>query len=159
MYVRLSYIADQHDFIKEKALTGPIVLPSEYGEQKNLTASFPALLSNIDLNNLDHLTEFIDREVSRIMMNGTCEFKGIMIDNGAAKSPAGLVQFINYCAHTGHVPSISPSSRAFRGMGNGVNKSLGITTIRMPIGPLLTIEFKVELVNNDVPIMFGLEHH
>ena len=119
MYVRLSYIADQHDFIKEKAFTGPIVLPSKYGEQQNLTPAFPALLSNIDLNNLDHFKEFIDREVSRIMMNGVCNFKGIMIDNGAAKSPAGLAQFISYCAHTGHVPSISLSSRAFRGMETG----------------------------------------
>ena len=81
-----------------------------------------------------------------------------MIDNGGAKSPAGIQAFIQYCAHTGTIRTITKSNRSFRGIGNGMNRSLGITSIRMPIGDTLTLEFNVELVDQDVPIKFGLEH-
>ena len=101
----------------------------------------------------------IDQHASALMKDGNSQFEGIMIDNGAAKSPAGIQAFIRYCAHTGTIPTITKCNLSFRGIENGTNRSLGITSIRMPIGPILTREFNVELAGQDVPIMFGLDHH
>ncbi len=96
---------------------------------------------------LEKLVTFIDSEVSKMMKKGEFQFERIMIDNGAAKSPAGISAFMRYCAHTGSIPKIYPSERAFRGIRNGINKSLGRTSIRIPVGNALTIEFSVELVD------------
>ena len=101
----------------------------------------------------------IDEHASALMKFGNSQFEGVMIDDGAAKSPAGIQAFIRYCSHTGTIATITKSNLSFRGIVNGTNRSLGITSIRMPIGPTLTLEFNVELVDQDVPIMFGLEHH
>ena len=37
--------------------------------------------------------------------------------------------------------------------------SPGKAVIRIPLGAFFTNEFSVDLVENDVPIIFGLEHH
>ena len=37
--------------------------------------------------------------------------------------------------------------------------SPGKAVIRIPLEAFFTIEFSVDLIENDVPIIFGLEHH
>ena len=73
--------------------------------------------------------------------SGSTNFEGVMIDNGAAKSPSGINAFIRYCARTAIVTTIRKSQLAFRGVGNCIVKSLGKAIIRIPLGALLTIEF------------------
>ncbi len=82
-----------------------------------------------------------------------------MIDNGAARSPSGLPAYIRYCIHTGTTPDLRPSNRAYRGIGHGIMQSLGTGTIRMPMAPALFMNFDVDVVDHDVAVMFGLEHH
>ena len=86
-------------------------------------------------------------------------FDGIMIDNGASKTPSGLPSCLRYCAHTGKMPTLKPSTRSFTGIGHGKIKSLGLADVRMPISEELFLEFDVDLINQDVPLMFGLDKH
>ncbi len=44
-------------------------------------------------------------------------------------------------------------------MGHGTVTALGKASIRMPIGPDLFLKFDVDVVDHDIPPMFGLEHH
>jgi len=106
-----------------------------------------------------NITERLKSEVIKIMKEGSNEFEGIMIDNGAAKSPSGLKAYIRYCAHTNSTPQVRASNRAFRGVGHGVQESLGVVPIRMPLGNQHMISFEVDLVDQDIPLIFGLEQH
>ena len=54
------------------------------------------------------LSETIDLQVFKLMTEQNFKFEGVMIDNGAAKSPTGIHAFIRYCAHTGKIPRIYP---------------------------------------------------
>lgn len=101
----------------------------------------------------------LQQKVLTLMSKGKPEFEGIMIDNGASISPSGLSAYVRYCAYTNTKPDVRPSSRAFRGMGHGVQDSKGIVSIRMPIGDHCMIPFEVELVDQDIPLIFGLEQH
>lgn len=82
-----------------------------------------------------------------------------MIDNGAAVSPSGLPAFIMHCIHTVIIPKLQTRQRSFRGMGERILKSLGKALIRIPIDPLLTLEFEFDIINRDLSIIFGLEHY
>ncbi len=44
-------------------------------------------------------------------------------------------------------------------MGKGTINSLGKCSIRVPIDPSLTLEFEVDIVDHEVPLIFGLEHY
>ena len=82
-----------------------------------------------------------------------------MLDNEASKSPSGLDASIRYCAYTNATPRLRPSTRSFKGMGHGTMSSLGTATIRMPIDDHYFISFDVDVVDHDIPLFFGLEHH
>ena len=84
---------------------------------------------------------------------------GIMIDNGASKTPSGLSSYLRYCAHTGHKPSIKSSSRSFSGIGNGIISSIALASVRMPLTPDLFLESEVSLIDQDVTLMFGLDKY
>ncbi len=82
-----------------------------------------------------------------------------MIDNGAAKSPSGLPAYIPYCIRTNTTPERRLSTRFFRGVSHGTVKELERASIRMSIGPDLFLTFHVDVVDHDIPLIFGLEHH
>ncbi len=44
-------------------------------------------------------------------------------------------------------------------MGHGTVTALGKASIRMPIEQDLFLKFDVYVVDHDVPLSFGLEHH
>ena len=86
-------------------------------------------------------------------------FDGIMIDNGASKTPSGLPSYLRYCAHTGHNPTIKSSTRCFAGIGNGIIPYLALADVRMLLTPDLFLEFEVNLIYQDLPLMFELDKH
>lgn len=49
-----------------------------------------------------------------LVHKGKVEFSGVMIDNGAARSPSGVNCYMRYCTYTGYKPEIRPSNRAMR---------------------------------------------
>ena len=157
MYNRLVTIADQHEIIKANVhnSTWTTILTS-MNPNSHVFLTKPFYFARMSPN---ELAGCIDQHASALMKDGNEQFEGVKIDNGAAKSPARIQAFIGYCAHTGYIPTITKSNRCFPGIGNGTNRSFGLTSIRMPIGPTLTLEFNVELADQDFPIMFGLEHH
>lgn len=86
------------------------------------------------------------------------EFEGVMLDNGAAGTPSGLPAYLNYCTFTGIEPKLHPSNNKFVGVGKVVTPSLGSAIIRMPIGENL-LDFRTDIVQHDIPLMFGLDQH
>ncbi len=82
-----------------------------------------------------------------------------MPDNGAAKSPAGLLAYLRYCGYCGVSPNLRQSNREFKGIGQGTTASLGLAEIRLPLGASLALTFEVDIVNHDVPILFRLKLH
>ena len=152
-YTRLAVLADQHEILKT-CPTYQLDLPPPTFKSVLVTKS-----TNMSSMNLSEIKKYINERVKDLIHSGSTNFEGIMIDNGDAKSPFGINVFIRYCAHTAIVPTITKSQQDFRGFGNGIVKSLGNAVIRIPLGVLLTIEFSVDLKENDVLIIFGLEHH
>ena len=62
--------------------------------------------------------------------------------------------------HYNGPPVVPPSlQRTSRLRYTTTGRSLGRTSIRMPIGPTLTQMFNEELADQDFPTMLGLEHH
>ncbi len=57
------------------------------------------------------------------------------------------------------MPELRPSNRAFHGIGHGIMRSLGTATTRMPLAPGLFLNFDFDVVDHDVPVIFGLKHH
>ncbi len=57
------------------------------------------------------------------------------------------------------MPDLGQNNRAFRGIGHGVMQSLGTATIREPMAPGIFLNFDVDAVDRDVPVIFGLGHH
>ena len=47
----------------------------------------------------------------------------------------------------------------FKVMGQDTTGSLGMTEIRLPISSNIALTFDVDVVDHDVPILFGLEQH
>ena len=90
---------------------------------------------------------------------GKSYFEAVMIDNGAAKSPSELSAFVQYCAYSDSVSKLKASNKIFRAIGKGINRSLGKATIRILIDTLLTLEFEVDTIDHDIPLIFGLENH
>lgn len=80
-----------------------------------------------------------------------------MIDNGAGKSPLSLPAHLRYCAFTNTMPKERPSSRRFSVIGNGIQSSMGVVTIRMPQGKNLMLSFDVDLINQEILLIFGLD--
>lgn len=87
------------------------------------------------------------------------KFEGIMLDNGASGTPSGLPAYLRYCEHVGIEPSLRPSNTSFVGLGKGIVRSLGVTTVRMPLGDSMFLDFETDVVEQDVPLMFGLDQH
>ena len=56
------------------------------------------------------------------------------------------------------MPDLQPSNQSFRRVGNGINVSLDKTYIILTLGGVFKPEFQVGLVENDLSIIFGLEH-
>eukprot|EP00171_Calliarthron_tuberculosum_P008929 IDg8929t1 len=83
------------------------------------------------------------------MRNGDNNFEGVMLDNGAAKSPSGLSAYVRYCIHTSTEPILRESHRMFRSVGHGMISSLVKVAIRMPIGHSLCLTFDVDLIDQD----------
>ena len=120
----------------------------------------PVQIFNIRSNHsMISTSQFLD--LSKIDVDDILKtpFSGVMIDNGASKTPSGLPSYLRYCAHTGHKPTIKSSSRCFAGIGNGIIPSLALADVRMPLTPDLFLEFEVNLIDQDVPLMFGLDKH
>ena len=155
MYSRLKKLAEKHEFIGCKIYNE---FPSEVTpvDHHSVFTSRNLVYSPMTPK---QSSETIERQVSKLLTQKNFKFEGVMINNGAANSPAGIHAFIRYCAHTGKIPRIYPSNRSFRGIAHSINRSLGFTPIRLPIGPTLTLDFNAELVDQDVPIKFGLENH
>lgn len=86
-------------------------------------------------------------------------FEGIMLDNGASGTPSGLLAYLRYCNFIGIEPTLRHSNRRFVGRGQGVVPSLGVATVRMPLGTSHFIDFETDVVAQDVPLMFGLDQH
>ncbi len=97
--------------------------------------------------------------VDSIISQGKLFFERVMLDNGAARSPAGLLAYLRYCAFCGTIPKLRPSNLVFKGMGRGTTPSLGLAEIRLPIGSSIALTFDIDVVDHDVPKLFGLELH
>lgn len=87
------------------------------------------------------------------------KFEGIALDNGASKTPGGLPAYLRYCKHTGTEPFLSPSSATFSGIENGSVPSLGLARLRMPLQHHGFIEFDIDIIDKEVPLLFGLDQH
>ena len=155
LYSRLCTLADIHEMFPSNWLS-TACLASPYDSPPLVLTTSSQQLSDLSLP--DRI-KFITDQVAILMKTHKTTFEGVMIDNGAALSPAGLPAYLRYCAHTGIAPSLKQSNRCFRGIGKGLERSLGKISIRLPLGPDCLLEFEVDLVENDVPIIFGLEHH
>ena len=57
------------------------------------------------------------------------------------------------------MPPIKPSTRSFAGIGHGNVRSLRLADVRMPISEQVFLEFDVDIIDQDVPLVFGLEKH
>lgn len=82
-----------------------------------------------------------------------------MLDNGAAGTPSGLPSYIAYFRYANIQPGLRPSNHSFVSIGNGTVPSLGIATVRMPLGLHIYIDFETDIVAQYIPLMFGLDQH
>ena len=86
-------------------------------------------------------------------------FEGVMLENGAAKSPSRYAAHLRYCNHSGVEPFLRPSSTQFSGIGSGLQKSMGLATVRMPLSSSFFMTFEVDVIEQDVPLIFGFDLH
>ncbi len=109
MYIRLASWSDQHEVIGGAQTTDAIA--SAY-ERTNLDIESHAISVQLPNQALPDINKTIKTRVSNAMSDPNIEFEGVMIDNGAAKSPSGLPAYIRYCvnntgASSGH-PCLPP---------------------------------------------------
>ena len=52
----------------------------------------------------------------------------------------------------GHKPTIKSSCLCFSGIGTGMNSSIALADVRLPLTPDLYHEFEVTLNDQDVPL-------
>lgn len=86
-------------------------------------------------------------------------FERIALDNGALRTRGVLPAYLSYCRHNGVSPYLKPSKMSFSGIENGSVPSLRIARLRMPLGKHGFIEFETDIINKEVPLLFGLDHH
>lgn len=83
-------------------------------------------------------------------------FLGFCIDTGAAKSVIGSSQISAYHSLTKYVGKIIASTTTYK-FGSSLTKIIGTTTIRLPLPYGQFLQFRVDIVNNDVPLLLRLE--
>lgn len=86
--------------------------------------------------------------------NGT--FHGICVDTGAEQSVAGLPQTKAYLSMANKSWNKTPSNSYFK-FGDTVYPSIGRIPIRIPTPHGGTMEFNLEVVEANVPIILGLD--
>lgn len=104
------------------------------------------------------------RELNAVLRNRMremtdMEFEGIALDIGASKTPGGLSEYLRYCRHTGTTTHLATSSSYFSGIENGIVPSLGLARLRLPLDQHLFIDFVVDIIEKEIPLLFGLEKH
>ena len=115
MYVKLKNASEEHEFIKEKSNVSPPIKRNTAKEK--LTPVLLCASKDMTAFTLSELNLYLKQCTIQAMKHDKVEFEGVMIDNGAAKSPSGLPAFIRYCAHAGFTPKLRQSSKIFRVLG------------------------------------------
>lgn len=133
MYYRLFLFADQHEVIKDNIAKNSTNKGERVAPKPKVFTFFSNSKNSPSLP-ISNLIYMIKQKVAQVMNDGTSIFEGVVIDTGAAKSPSGLNAFVSYCADIGKVPDIKPNYQAFKGIGNGIMKSLVSISIRIPFG-------------------------
>ena len=165
-YSRLSDAATQHALIGMKSLTKVLLesdlTPPKVDDDDTLRLSHddsqPSLLSTT--------TNHVQPQAKQRQPKSVClskfapstkkdAFEGIMLDNGAEGTPSGLPAYLRYCDFA----NLRPSNTRFVGLGDGVMPSLGVATVRMPLGHDRYLDFETDVVKQDIPLMFGLDQH
>ncbi len=156
VYTRLVALLDKHEILREIQTNDVMTLA--YDLQRTESDSQPTSVP-ITSQSLPHMNASIQARVTEGMKRNDQKCKGVMIDNGTVKPPSGLPAYIRYCIHTGTMPELRPSNRDFPGICHCIMRSLGTATIRMPMDPGLFQNFDVDVLDHDVPAIFGLEHN
>lgn len=93
------------------------------------------------------------------MKNSKSGFEGFMIHNRAEKYPLGMQLYVRYCIHTSSEPLTRQSTTVFTCVGQVKFPSLRKVSVRIPIGESLFLDFDVDMIDQNIPLIFGLEHH
>ena len=111
------------------------------------------------IQNMNRPGKFIDVKkiyISEILSSSSNEFKGACLDIGAEKSVIGRKQAMAYCKFTGCKFKHKPSRTFFR-FGDGCFSSIGIIPVRIPCPDGSFIHFNIDVVQEDVPMLIGLD--
>lgn len=81
-------------------------------------------------------------------------FEGLCLDIGSQMSVGGLRQSKAYYKARGIPFSLNPSNLFFR-FGSNTNKSLGIQIVRMPTPAYGRLQFHINIVSIDIPMLLG----
>lgn len=96
------------------------------------------------------------KEVWNSSARGSNHFHGACIDTGAQQCVVGKKQARAYCRARNLRFKLLPSRIEFR-FGDGSFKSLGPLPIRIPTPNESFIEHRFDVVNADIPMLFGLD--
>ncbi len=111
-----------------------IVIPTQNFTVDQTTPVLFASEESLSEIPLQKLNQTLQKLVDKLLLNGKLKFEGVMLDNGAAKSPAGLPAYLRYCTYSGVSPRHRYSNLVFKGMGKGTNASLGLAEVIVLIG-------------------------
>ena len=125
-------------------------------EEENQIAHivFNSLVDSAVAHSIFHVSPEYNGRVPKVFQ--TTDFLGICMDNGAENTVAGKDQFLAYCNHIGTDPTLRPTTRKLK-FGNVTHRSLGQATIRFPIDDKTFFEYESEVVDVDIPVIFGLD--
>lgn len=80
---------------------------------KSATENYRALMSS---NSSRNTSKSLRANVLKMIPEKNCDFEGVMIGNGAAKSPSRLPAYPRYCVFTNSTPIMHPSNCRFSGI-------------------------------------------
>lgn len=84
------------------------------------------------------------------------QFLGVCMDHGAENTVAGLNQYLEYCKFANTEVNLKPSDHWLK-FGNSYELSKGIGLIRFPLTDANYFEYETDVVDLDIPILFGLD--
>eukprot|EP00171_Calliarthron_tuberculosum_P020551 IDg20551t1 len=87
------------------------------------------------------------------------EFEDIALDSDASKPSGGLPACLQYCEQTSTVQSLSPSLASFFETESRNVPSLGLARLRLSLQHHGFLEFEIDIIDEEFPLLFGHDHH
>ena len=92
----------------------------------------------------------------KVRQYSTKFFEGACADTGAQKSVCGLAQARAYCCASKQAFKLHPSPYSYK-FGDGIRASRGMIDVRMRIKEGFYLQFFVDVVDADIPLLLGLD--